>query len=230
MAATIKFGHSGWRGTIAEEVTALKLYGLAVATAKHVTEDKAVGFTSDDYERLCRERKANHKNPLVVLGYDTRFLSESFARLASEALSSNAVMVKLSDQPAPTPAVACAVQDRAAVGGATITASEGEAQYSGFKWCPYWGGAAPEEVTMDIENRYSITASLAAKVNKDLSVLSQLVEKVDLRTPYFKRISSLLDIAALKKSGLKVGIDPLYGAASGYFRPLAEQLGLKALA
>ena len=230
MAANIKFGHSGWRGTIAEDFTALKLYALAVATAKHVTEDKAVGFTSADYERLCSERKAHHKNPLVVLSYDTRFLSRTFARLAAEAFSSNAVMVKLSDKPAPTPAVACAVQDRVAAGGATITASEGAHQYSGFKWTPYWGGAAPEEVTLDIETRCSITASTATKINKDLTNLSPLVELVDLRTPYFKRICSQLDLPALKKSGLKVGVDPLYGAASAYLRPLAEQLGLKAVA
>ncbi|MCX5784008.1 MAG: phosphoglucomutase/phosphomannomutase family protein, partial [Elusimicrobia bacterium] len=83
--------------------------------------------------------------------------------------------------------------------------------------------------TDDIEKRANAISGVSARGGlHEFSYQSPVVELADLRKNYFKQVLSLLDLKTIKKSGLKVGTDPLYGAASAYLRPLVESLGLKA--
>jgi len=191
-------------------------------------ENPDYGFHGDQYRRFLKEKGLKHKKPLVIVGYDTRYMSEQFAQIVADVLSANAVSVKLAMHPAPTPVVAYNVVKYGAVGGVTITASEGRHYLNGFKWTPFWGGPAIPEVTEDIEKRLHGTITAVNKGGlRDFTLSSPLVEKVDIRDGYFEQILSLVDVKKIKASKLKIAVDPLYGSTIPYLRPLMEQLGLE---
>lgn len=223
----VKFGTSGWRAPIADGFTAFNLQRLTQALLSHIIENPEYGFQGDQYRRHLKEKGIKHKKPLVIVGYDTRFMSEQFARLAADVLASNAVSVKLAQGPAPVPAVALAVVKYGAVGGITITASEGRGFMNGFKWTPFWGGPAIPEVTEDIEKRLHGTVTTVNRAGlREFDCSSPLVETVDLSACYLEHLETLVDFKRIKKSGLKICVDPLYGATISYLRPLLERAGL----
>ncbi|MDD4003719.1 MAG: hypothetical protein PHW69_00760 [Elusimicrobiaceae bacterium] len=226
--AAVKFGTSGWRAPIADGFTAFNLQRLTQALLSHIIENPEYGFQGDQYRRHLKEKGLKHKKPLVIVGYDTRFMSEQFARLVADVLASNAVSVKLAQNPAPVPAVAFAVVKYGAVGGVTITASEGRHFLSGFKWTPFWGGPAIPEVTEDIEKRLHGTISSVNRAGlHEFAFNSPLVEPVDISECYLQHIETLIDFKRIKKAGLKICVDPLFGSAISYLRPLLERAGLK---
>ncbi|HEX4048281.1 MAG TPA: phosphoglucomutase/phosphomannomutase family protein, partial [Elusimicrobiota bacterium] len=170
--------------------------------------------------------------PTVVVGYDTRFQSEEFAREVAAVLANDGVRTLFSASELPTPAAAWAVLAHKAVGGAMITASVNPANYNGFKWIPYWGGAASPEVTNDLERRVELMGDHSVKTMSDeRSVKESWTETLDFRKSYFDQLESLLDVKAIKKAKLKVGVDVMHGSARGYLRPfLEERLGVEVVA
>src|SRR5215469_8350391 len=101
MVDEIKFGTDGWRGVIAEDYTFENVRKVAQAIARYVV------------------RAANPEKGVVV-GYDTRFGSENFARAAAETLSAAGIPVWLAMEACPTPAVSLLVRLRGAAGGIQI--------------------------------------------------------------------------------------------------------------
>ena len=132
----------------------------------------------------------------------------------------------------PTPAAAWAVLAHKAVGGIIITASHNPANYNGFKWVPYWGGAAPTEITNDLERRVELMGDHSVKTMSDeRSIKESWTETLDFRKSYFDQLESLLDVKAIKKAKLKVAIDVMHGTARLYLRPfLEERLGVEVIA
>ncbi|MFA5161064.1 MAG: hypothetical protein WC421_02360 [Elusimicrobiales bacterium] len=226
---TIKFGTAGWRGRIAEDFTAVNVQRLSHAISSHVTENAEYGFKGDQYKRhLSLTKKAMPKSPAIIIGYDTRYMSEHFARLASGAMAADAITVRLSKSAAPAPVIGWAVVDGAAVGGMTITASTGPYHDNGIKWTPFWGGQAIPEVTLDIESRLSgVTAAMLRASPADFMRESPLVQACDFREGYFAHLRKMIDVAALKKSGIRPAVDSLYGSVTGYLRPFLESAGIK---
>ncbi|MBI4349417.1 MAG: phosphoglucomutase/phosphomannomutase family protein [Elusimicrobia bacterium] len=221
----IHFGTSGWRAVFAEEFTFANVRKLSAAIAAHVKEHAEFGAEATDYRALVGQAPPL---PLVVIGYDTRFLSESFAREAAEVFAAHSIRVLLATADVPTPALAHAVLAHKAVGGVVITASHNPAKYNGYKWTPYWGGPATPPVTDDIERRVSnlahtnVTAMPAERAEREGWIVAQ-----DFRPAYFKQLASLLHVPKLKSSKLKIGIDALGGAVRGYLRPFCQQVGLQ---
>ena len=125
----IKFGTDGWRAVIGDNYNFKNLRILAQATADYIGKGKK-----------------------IVIGFDTRFMSDKFAQVVAEVLSNNAIKTVLSDRPVPTPALSLAVKQMKADLGIMITASHNPAEYNGFKIKMPSGGAAPIEVTKAIEN------------------------------------------------------------------------------
>jgi phosphomannomutase len=225
---TIKFGTAGWRAQIAEGFTAINVQKLTHAISSHVNDNPDYGFEGDEYRRHLSLRGLSAKNPLVIVGYDTRYMSEYFAKVAANTLAANAISVKLSKIAVPTPVVGWAVTDQRAVGGITITASTSPYTSNGIKWTPFWGGQAIPEVTADIEARLlNVTQTMIKNTPADFSYESPLVELCDFRAGYFKHMSGIIDVKQIKKSGLKVAVDSLYGSVTGYLRPFLEELGLE---
>ena len=195
----IRFGTDGWRAVIADDFTFDNVRLVAQATA----------------EWLKRDGEAPKG---VVVGYDTRFLSGSFAAAVAEVMAANQINVALSSSFLPTPALSFAVRERKAGGGVMITASHNPARWNGFKVKPWFGGSAPPEVTAAIESAIpAIEASgCVAYTPLGEAEAQGLVERIDVRNAYLKAISGFVDIEAIRAAGFNVLIDSMFGAAQGW--------------
>jgi len=230
--ANIRFGTSGWRAIIAEDFTLSNLRRVTHAVAEHLKENREYGYKGEEYLlHLKNKGRVPPKIQHVVVGYDTRYLSEEYSRTVSEAFAAEGLTVLLSNSDVPTPAVAWTVMKTFAAGGVMLTGGRKPAHYSGFKWTPYWGGPALPEVTDDLETRIqSLTIAESEKILPfDHAVSAGVIKISDLHEDYFKQLSSLLDAGAIKKAGLKIAADPCYGAGRSCLRPMLEKLGAKVL-
>jgi phosphomannomutase len=227
----IRFGTSGWRGIVSDEFTFSNLRKVAHAAAGSVKESPEVGHNSDDYRQFLAGA-APSRVPTVVVGFDTRFLSEEFAREVASVFANDGVRTLFSNADLPTPAAAWAVLANKAVGGVMITASHNPANYNGFKWMPYWGGAASMEITNDLERRVELMGDHSVKAMSDeRSVKESWSETLDFRKSYFDQLESLLDVKAIRKAKLSVGVDVMHGSSRRYLRPfLEERLGVEVVA
>src|SRR4051812_21237660 len=127
MPTTIKFGTNGWRATIAEEYTFDNVRIASQATAEYfISAGKAV--------------------QKIVVGYDTRYASDRFAKAVVEVLAANGVKVLLCDRFQPTPVISYSVMNLKAGGGIIITSSHNPAKDNGFKVKTHIGSSAPPEV------------------------------------------------------------------------------------
>jgi phosphomannomutase len=205
MTPPIKFGTDGWRGVIADDFTFENVRIVAQATA----------------EWLKREKQAAKG---VVIGYDTRFLSGSFAGAVAEVMAANEIKTALTSAFVPTPALSWAVRDRGAGGGVMLTASHNPARWNGFKVKPHYGGSAPAEVTSAIENAIPAIAAANRTVATPLgeAEAAGMVERIDVRPGYLKALSTFVDIEAIQKAGFNVLIDPMFGSAQGWMVRLLQ--------
>lgn len=223
----IRFGTAGWRGVISDEFTFLNVRKVAHTVSGYIKENPEYGVDSSEYRASLGDSKRSPV-PVVVVGYDTRFLSEDFAHEIAAVFASDGIKTLISASDLPTPAVGWAVVDRKAIGGVMVTASHNPANYNGFKWMPFWGGAAPPSVTNDLERRIELLGAHAIKTMAvDRSLRESWIETVDFRGGYFKQLSSLLDVKAIRKARLRVGVDAMHGSARNYLRPFLESLGLE---
>ncbi|HBU69723.1 MAG TPA: phosphoglucomutase [Elusimicrobia bacterium] len=205
----IKFGTSGWRGIIADEFTFdnVRLVSQAIA----------------DYVKSQKMSSAG-----VVVGYDTRFLSEDFARATVEVLAGNGIKAFLCKRDTPTPVIAFEIIRRKAGGGVNFTASHNPPQYNGIKFSPAWGGPALPETTRAIEASCGgMDISQVKRLNLGTAVKDGLVDYIDPRALYFKRIKELVDFKAIKKANLKIATDDLYGTAIGYLDEMLDMAGVR---
>lgn len=205
MTANIKFGTDGWRAVIAEDFTFENVRLVAQSMA----------------EWMIREKQAGKG---VVIGYDTRFLSGSFAGAVAEVMAGNGIRTTLTSSFVPTPALSWGVRDRGAGGGVMLTASHNPARWNGFKVKPHYGGSAPAEITSAIENAIPAIASANRVMSRPLGEAEAegLVERVDLRGGYLKALGAFVDLDAIQAAGLNVLIDPMYGSAQGWLPRLLQ--------
>src|SRR5882762_7689233 len=136
----IKFGTSGWRGLIARDFT--------FDNVRLATQGIAVYLNAE----LGNRNPALHeRKPLVILGYDTRFLGREFALAAAEVLANAGLAPLLCQRDAPTPVISFTIRNRKAIGGINMTASHNPAEYQGLKFSTSNGAPATPEVTRQIE-------------------------------------------------------------------------------
>jgi len=160
----------------------------------------------------------------LVIGYDTRFASEDFARATAEVICGNGIKVYLCNKTTPTPVISYGVIAKKAGGAIVITASHNPPQWNGFKYKSADGTSAPTEVIAELEkNIAAITTT--GKINRTPLAEAQkqgLIEYIDLTPSYVEHIKSLIDLDGLKKAGLKIVVDSMYGAGAGYFKMLLD--------
>jgi len=120
--SVIKFGTDGWRAVISETFTFANLRLVAQAIADYV-------------------REQNDTDPSVVIGFDTRFLSDRYAAEVARVMAANGVKTWLARADTPTPAVSYAIVHRQATGGVMITASHNAPRYNGVKLKSAFGGS-----------------------------------------------------------------------------------------
>jgi phosphoglucomutase len=201
----IKFGTSGWRARIAEAYTFANVRRLTRAIADHIVE-------------------AGEAARGVVVGYDTRFLSEDFAAAAAGTLAQAGVPSRLSTGPAPTPTVAHAVGHHGAAAGITITASHNPGHDNGLKLSGPSGGPALPEVTRAVEARVAKLADPGGMALGE-ACAAGVVEMVDLAPAYLAQCRRMVDLDAIRRARLRVAVDVMHGPARGYLDVLLEEAG-----
>ena len=200
MPSTISFGTDGWRAVIAEDFTFANVRLCAQGVARYLKNQGTAGQG-------------------VVVGYDTRFGSERFAAAVAGVLAANDIPVYLCESAAPTPTVSFNIIARKAAGGIVITASHNPAEWNGFKYKPDYGGSASPEVVAQLEREIdAVEAAAEVPPNLDLAEARRKgrVEMIDPRTPYLAHLATLVDLDAIRRAGLRVVVDPMYGAGMGY--------------
>jgi len=198
----IKFGTDGWRAIIADDFTFDNVAVCAQGTAEYV-------------------RKSALASRGVVVGYDTRFQADAFARVVAEVLTANDIPVLLCDSAAPTPVIGHAIVAREAAGSIVLTASHNPAAYCGFKVRTSYGGAAPPETLVEIEaNAQAAWTKEVPRRGLEDARSSGLIEMIDPRPAYLAHLGTLVDLDGLRNAGLKVVIDPMHGAGAGYLSEL----------
>ncbi len=214
-AESVKFGTDGWRGIIARDFTFDNVGRVADALVAHLRDPhrcEAKIYTDWKAEYRPAERG-------VVIGYDTRFLSEEFALHFARVVRDRGVPVVLSEHTVPTPALSYAVVDRKAAVGIMITSSHNPPIYNGIKIKAEYGGSAPQEITDSVEAKLMPTPPTPASSESD-------IERVDLRTPYMNRIRELMDRERLTSSRIHAVVDSMYGSAAGYVAELLRESGV----
>src|SRR5512138_2916674 len=153
---TIQFGTDGWRAVISDEFTFANVRHVAQAIADVLREKAGLPAAYANAAPTC-------KTPMVVVGFDTRFLSDRYAWTVSEVLAGNGLCAALARADAPTPAISYAVPHMGAIGGVMITASHNPPRYNGIKLKSAQGGSANLEECRRVE-------ACLARGNRVLSV------------------------------------------------------------
>lgn len=203
----IKFGTDGWRGIISDNFTFTNVRSVAQAIA--------------DYYNGLSVSAAPGAAVGIAVGYDTRFLSETYAELVSEVLAVNGIDVTLSDRCVPTPALSFAVRNRNLTAGVMITASHNPKEYNGIKIKTASGGAAGIEVTREVERLISGPAQAHP------AQPAGVIRKVDLTKEYVKFLRHYIDFKALKGRKFRVLVDAMHGSGNGFIARVLEGSGIK---
>jgi alpha-D-glucose phosphate-specific phosphoglucomutase len=165
------------------------------------------------------------KGARVIVGRDPRFLGETFCSMAAEILSAQGITPLVVAEPAPTPAFAHAVVLNQADGVINFTASHNPPEYNGIKFSTPDGCPALPEVTKQIEAE--IMAADSAPSAKAASNASPASESLDPKPAYLKRLGEIIDLEGIRKAGLKVAFDPMWGSARGYSDELLRNAGVQ---
>jgi phosphoglucomutase len=210
----VQFGTSGHRGT-ADKATFNENHILAIAQA--VADVRSEHGTT---------------GPLFV-GKDTHALSEPAFSSVIEVLIANGVQVIIQEKNGftPTPGISHAILTHNLVStqkadGIVITPSHNPPQDGGIKYNPTHGGPAEAELTQAIEDRANAIIANEMSGVKRLPIAqakaSDLLIEKDLVKPYIDDLVNVIDMEAIQKSGLKLGVDPLGGSGIDYWRQIAK--------
>ena len=196
----IRFGTDGWRAIIGDDYTFANVRVCATAVARDLIA-------------------INQAHRGVAVGYDTRFLSEEFARAAAEIVANHGIPVQMSDKPLPTPALSYAVTTMGAASGVMITASHNPPEWNGFKVKSEAGGSAPPEQVDRIEAYLpDVLADTGVKDEAD----GASIETLDMVSPYLEQLSGMVDVERIKSAGLRIAVDSMHGSGAGIVATLLE--------
>jgi phosphoglucomutase len=205
----ITFGTSGWRGIMCEDFIFENVKIVTQAIADNV---KASGEGGKG----------------IIVGYDSRFMGESFARESARVLAGAGIKTFLCVRDTPTPVIAFEILRRGAAGAINFTASHNPPEYNGIKFSPSSGGPALPETTNDIEKRANeMMGEVCYKeCSLDQAQKDGLLEMIDPMQAYLDDLAGKVDFAAIAKLGT-IAVNPLYGTARGYLAEPLKAHGVK---
>jgi len=206
MPTQIKFGTSGWRAVMAEEFTFVNVRRAVEGIARYVASQKSNGAR-------------------VIVGRDPRFLGETFCAMAADILAAHGITPLVVNEPAPTPAFAHAVIHNQGDGVINFTASHNPPEYNGIKFSTPDGCPALPEVTKRIEAEIIAADSAPSAMSKGSP--SAAKNSLDPKPDYLKRLAEVVDLDVIRKSGLHVAFDPMWGSARGYSDELLRSAGVR---
>ena len=198
MNAQIKFGTSGWRAIIADQFTVANVRRAVAGIAAYVAGQKPSGAS-------------------VIVARDPRYMGERFVEIAAEVLARHGIQPLVIAEPAPTPAIAHEVIRSHADGAINFSASHNPPEYNGIKFSTPDGAPALPEVTAAIEKL------VPEEVSPNGGRGQPAFSAIDPKAAYLKRMKEIVDLAAIRSSGLRVVFDPLWGAARGYTDALLRE-------
>ncbi len=215
----VSFGTSGHRGS--------SLRGT-------FTEAHILAIT----QAICDFRRTKGTDGPLYLGKDTHALSTPAQRTALEVLSANHVrtIIQRDDGVTPTPVISHAIiahnrtHQRLLADGIVITPSHNPPEDGGLKYNPPNGGPADTDVTRWVQDRANeLLRRKNAEVRRlpfDKAIKAPTSRQEDLIRPYVEDLQNVVDLAAIRASGLKLAVDPLGGAALPYWEPINTRYGL----
>jgi phosphoglucomutase len=190
----VQFGTSGWRGIIGRELTFRRVRMVVQAIIETLREE------ADPVER-------------IVVGFDTRLLSEKFAKTSAQLIASNRISAELTPRDVPSPVVASMVLERSAAAGLTFTGSHNPPEYNGLKIYTSDGILASQDFTDRVERCFD---RLEKTYDDTFLPHAELIGSHDPKPAYLKRLQDLIDWEAIRASGIRMVVDPLFGSAREY--------------
>ncbi|MGD8997065.1 MAG: phosphoglucomutase/phosphomannomutase family protein [Anaerolineae bacterium] len=193
---TIRFGTDGWRAVISDTFTFANLRLVAQAIADYMLDE------ADD-------------RPEIVIGFDTRFLSDRYAAEVARVLAGNGIVAHLTRADAPSPAISYAVLHKEAAAGVMITASHNAPRYNGLKLKASFGGAALPEQASQVEAylaRNQERARWPNVMDYHTALEQGLIQRFDPAWAYYEHLGQLIDLDLISASELRVVSDPMYGS------------------
>ena len=199
----IKFGTDGWRGVIADDFTFANVRFCAQGTADYLKQKGLAGRG-------------------VYIGYDHRFASEDFAAVTAEVMAANGIKVFLSPKAIPTPFVSFGVISKNTGGGIAITASHNPAKWNGFKFREETGASVSTETALEVEKHIdrAFNADEVNTIPLTQALKDKSIEYLDLTPAYVESINKIIDLNSLRRAGLKIEVDSMYGVGAGYLKML----------
>ena len=220
-AQRVAFGTSGHRGS----------------SLKHsFNEDHILATT----QAICDHRRAAGLTGPLYIGIDTHALAEPALVSAVEVFAANGVEIVIDEHGGytPTPVISHAIlthnngRTTGLADGVVITPSHNPPEDGGYKYNPPHGGPADTDVTSVVEknaNRYMEEGLKGvARMPYDRARQAHSTHLYDYISPYVADLGNVVDMALIKSSGVRIGIDPLGGAAVHYWQPIIERYGIKA--
>jgi len=215
----IHFGTDGWRAVISDSFTFDNLRIVTQAIADAVASDhwdkSGNGGTKPDPKK-------------IVVGYDTRFLSDRFAGEVARVLAANGFTVLLAQSDSPTPAISFAVKNQQAIAGVIITASHNAPRYNGVKLKASYGGSALPEQCRRVEVYINDNEEQARGPNlMDFKKAREagLIQKFNPLTAYFEHLRTLINTDIIADNPQRFVVDAMYGSGRGVIKSFLQGTG-----
>src|SRR5216683_757131 len=191
-------------------------------------------------QALCDNRRRSGIDGPLFMGIDTHALAESAFASALEVFAANDVTVMIDERDGytPTPAISHAIltynknRTTGLADGVAITPSHNPPEDGGFKYNPPNGGPADTDITAGIERAANAFLEDGLRGLQRISYhrahKAACVHRHDYIGPYVADLANVIDMEAIRVSGVKIGIDPLGGAAVHFWQPIIERYGIAA--
>ncbi len=215
----IHFGTDGWRAVISDSFTFDNLRILAQAIADAVA--------SDHWDKSGNGGQRPDPTKIVV-GFDTRFLSDRYAGEVARVLAANGFTVLLAQSDAPTPAISYAVKHQRAIAGVMITASHNAPRYNGVKLKAAFGGSALPEQCHRVEVYISDNEQRARGPNLmdyQRARDANLIQKFNPLPAYFDHLRTLINADLIAENPQRFAVDSMYGAGRGVIKAFLQGTG-----
>jgi len=212
---------------------------VSFGTSGHRGSAFNVAFNEDHIvatsQAICEYRSSQGIDGPLFLGSDTHALSEPATASALEVFAANdvTVMIDSRDGYTPTPSVSRAIlthnaRSGARADGVVVTPSHNPPADGGFKYNPPDGGPAGTEITSWIQDRANelLAAKLAGVRRIPYARAKAIANRFDFRDEYVGALDLAIDLASIKRAGVRIGADPLGGASVAYWGAIADRYGL----
>ena len=204
----IKFGTDGWRAIIAEDFTVDNVVRVSLAVAVWV-------------------KKNFPDRPSIVVGHDCRFAGELFASTCTRVFLHHGITVHLARGFVSTPMVSLGAKRLGASMGVIITASHNPPSYNGYKLKGGYGGPLIPEHVQEVEDLIPAAHGIdLASVDLKRAEADGQLKFVDLEGMYVDHVEANFDLDAIRKSGLRLGYDAMYGAGQNVIRRILPEATL----